>query len=123
MIYSVFNHRKGDRFLTDYSLLGAKETIQSQLLCIVNAIFPIGVFFIMIRFPFLFAHNSLEFVSNIMFVDYVSSARSVVEKKPVAVFMYMEHVMQGVCLCCVRLCSHTVSLFKFFRDFLCLFQK
>ena len=30
--------------------------------------------------------------------------------------------MQGVCLCCVRLCSHTVSLFKFFRDFLCSFH-
>ncbi len=45
MIYSVFNHRKGDRFITDYSLLGAKETIQPQLLCIVNAIFPIGVCF------------------------------------------------------------------------------
>ena len=31
--------------------------------------------------------------------------------------------MQGVCLCCVCLCSHTVSLFKFFRDFLCSFRK
>ena len=77
----------------------------------------------MIRFPFLFALNGLEFVSNIMFVDSVSSAKSVVEKKPVVVFMYMKHVMQGVCLHSVRLCSHTVSLFKFFRDFLCLFQK
>ncbi len=77
----------------------------------------------MIRFPFLFALNGLEFVSNIMFVDSVSSAKSVVENKSVAVFMYMEHVMQGVYLCCVCLCSHTVSLFKFFRDFLCLFQK
>ena len=31
--------------------------------------------------------------------------------------------MQGVYLCCVCLCSHTVSLFKFFCDFLCSFRK
>ena len=46
MIYSVFIRWKGNSgFLADYSLLGAKETIQSQLLCIVNAIFPIVVCF------------------------------------------------------------------------------
>ena len=36
--------------------------------------------------------------------------------------MYKEHVMQGVYLYSVRLCSHTASSFTFFRDFLCLFQ-
>ncbi len=35
MIYSVFIRWKGNSgFLADYRLLGAKETIQSQLLCI-----------------------------------------------------------------------------------------
>ena len=43
----------------------------------------------MIRFPFLFALNGLEFVSNIMFVDSVSSAKSVVENKSVVVFVYI----------------------------------
>ena len=35
MIYSVFIRWKGNSgFLADYSLLGTKETVQSQLLCI-----------------------------------------------------------------------------------------
>ncbi len=35
MIYSVFIRWKGNSgFLADYRLLGAKEAIQSQLLCI-----------------------------------------------------------------------------------------
>ena len=51
------------------------------------------------------------------FIKSVPSVQSVVEKKSVVVFVYMELTMS-----CINLCSHTVCFFAFFHNFLCSFH-
>ena len=55
--------------------------------------------------------------SKSAFIKSVPSVQSVVEKKSMVVFVYMELTMS-----CINLCSRTVSSFTFFRDFLCSFH-